>query len=116
MAISHSPLAVIVAPGYPRFVHDRDRLTGAGVASGLDTALKLIELLAWRERAERVQQFTQCYPEPPVSSVIPPTHTQCPLPQLVPDQSGDYRAAPSGVATSSCGGLGNPGATCHPGA
>src|SRR5690348_305887 len=26
----------IVAPGYPRFVHDRDHLTGAGVASGLD--------------------------------------------------------------------------------
>src|SRR5262249_47715694 len=27
---------VIVAPGHPRFVHDRNRLTGGGVASGLD--------------------------------------------------------------------------------
>ncbi len=71
---------VTVAPGYPRFVHDRDRLTGAGVASGLDTALKLIELLAGRDVAEQVQQATQYYPEPPVSSVLPPTPEQCPLP------------------------------------
>lgn len=71
---------VTVAPGYPRFVHDRDRLTGAGVASGLDTALKLIELLASRDVAEQVQQATQYYPEPPVSSVLPPTPEQCPLP------------------------------------
>ena len=75
---------VIVAPGYPRFVHDRDRLTGAGVASGLDTALKLIELLGGRELAERAQQFTQYYPEPPVSSLIPPTPAQCPLPPARP--------------------------------
>ncbi|MFI5001263.1 MAG: DJ-1/PfpI family protein, partial [Reyranellales bacterium] len=31
---------VIAAPGHPRFVHDRDRLTAAGVAAGLDAALK----------------------------------------------------------------------------
>jgi transcriptional regulator GlxA family with amidase domain len=71
---------VIVAPGYPRFVHDRDRLTGAGISSGLDEALKLIELLAGRELAERVQQDTQYYPEPPVSSAIPPSPAQCPIP------------------------------------
>jgi transcriptional regulator GlxA family with amidase domain len=71
---------VKLAPGHPRFVHDRNRLTGAGVSSGLDTALKLIELLAGRELAEKVQQATQYYPDPPVSSVIPPTPAQCPLP------------------------------------
>ena len=36
---------VLVTPGHPRFVHDRNRLTAGGVASGLDAALKLIELL-----------------------------------------------------------------------
>jgi transcriptional regulator GlxA family with amidase domain len=71
---------VIVAPGHPRFVHDRDRLTAGGVASGLDAALKLIELLGGTALAQRVQQDTQYYPDPPVSSVIPPTPAACPIP------------------------------------
>jgi cyclohexyl-isocyanide hydratase len=71
---------VIVAPGHPRFVHDRDRLTGGGVASGLDESLKLIELLGGIDLARKVQQNTQYYPDPPVSSTIPPTPAQCPLP------------------------------------
>jgi len=71
---------VILAPGYPRFVHDRDRLTGAGVSSGLDAALKLIELLGGTALAEQVQQATQYYPDPPVHSVMPETPAQCPLP------------------------------------
>jgi cyclohexyl-isocyanide hydratase len=71
---------VIVAPGHPRFVHDRNRLTGGGVSSGLDTALKLIELLGGTELAQRTQQATQYYPDPPVRSVIPPTPKQCPIP------------------------------------
>jgi cyclohexyl-isocyanide hydratase len=71
---------VIVAPGHPRFVHDRNRLTAAGVASGLDAALKLIELLGGTALAQRVQQDTQYYPDPPVSSVIPPSPAECPIP------------------------------------
>src|SRR6516225_4581848 len=71
---------VMVAPGHPRFVHDRDRLTAGGVASGLDAALKLIELLGGTELAQRVQQDTQYYPDPPVSSAIPPTPAECPIP------------------------------------
>ena len=70
---------VKLAPGNPRFVHDRNRLTGGGVSSGLDTALKLIELLSGRALAETVQLHTQYYPDPPVSSVIPPSPA-CPLP------------------------------------
>jgi cyclohexyl-isocyanide hydratase len=70
---------VVVAPGHPRFVLDRNRLTGGGVASGLDEALKLIELLGGSALAEKVQQDTQYYPDPPVSSAIPPTPA-CPLP------------------------------------
>jgi cyclohexyl-isocyanide hydratase len=64
---------VTVAAGHPRFVLDRNRLTGGGISSGLDEALKLVELLAGRERAEAVQQTTQYYPDPPVASAIPNT-------------------------------------------
>jgi cyclohexyl-isocyanide hydratase len=69
---------VEVAPGYPRFVQDGNRLTGGGISSGLDEALKLIELLTDRATAEGVQQTTQYYPEPPVASAIPHT-IGCPV-------------------------------------
>lgn len=71
--------AVKVADGHPRFVLDRDRLTGGGISSGLDEALKLIELLTDTATAESVQQTTQYYPDPPVSSEIPNTVTS-PMP------------------------------------
>jgi cyclohexyl-isocyanide hydratase len=70
---------VIVEPGHPRFVHDRNRLTAAGVAAGLDASLKLIELLGGTELAQKVQQATQYYPDPPVHSEIPPTPEMCPI-------------------------------------
>jgi len=63
--------AVRIADGHPRFVVDRDRLTGGGISSGLDESLKLIELLAGQDTAISVQQTTQYYPEPPVASAIP---------------------------------------------
>jgi cyclohexyl-isocyanide hydratase len=62
---------VTIADGHPRFQLDRDRLTGGGISSGLDEALELIELLAGTQAAQGVQQTTQYYPEPPVSSAIP---------------------------------------------
>jgi|HubBroStandDraft_1064217.scaffolds.fasta_scaffold69156_2 transcriptional regulator GlxA family with amidase domain len=62
---------ITIADGHPRFVIDHDRITGGGISSGLDEALKLIELLAGRDTAIDVQQSTQYYPEPPVSSAIP---------------------------------------------
>jgi len=64
---------VAVADGHPRFQLDRNRLTGGGISSGLDEALELIRLLAGTEKAQGVQQTTQYYPEPPVSSLIPNT-------------------------------------------
>ncbi|MBE2319826.1 DJ-1/PfpI family protein [Solirubrobacter sp. CPCC 204708] len=67
--------AVTVADGHPRFVLDRNRLTGGGISSGLDEALKLIELITDRDTAERVQQTTQYYPAPPVHSEIPDART-----------------------------------------
>ena len=69
---------VRVAEGNPRFVHDRDRLTGGGISSGLDEALKLIELLAGTAAAISVQQNTQYYPAPPVASCLP-APGKCPL-------------------------------------
>ncbi len=64
---------VTVADGHPRFVVDRERLTGGGISSGLDEALKLVELLSGKEAAQGAQQTTQYYPDPPVSSEIPNT-------------------------------------------
>jgi cyclohexyl-isocyanide hydratase len=69
-----------VVEGYPRFVVDGNRITGGGISSGLDEALKMVELLSSYEVAQDVQQFTQYYPAPPVASVIPPAGP-CPLGQ-----------------------------------
>jgi transcriptional regulator GlxA family with amidase domain len=62
---------VTVADGHPRFVVDRNRLTGGGISSGLDEALQLITLLSGEAAAQQVQQTTQYYPNPPVTSEIP---------------------------------------------
>jgi cyclohexyl-isocyanide hydratase len=70
--------AIKVVKGYPRFVVDRNRVTGGGVSSGLDEALKLVELLSSRKVAQQVQQNIQYYPRPPVASSIPAT-SDCPL-------------------------------------
>ena len=72
---------VRIADGHPRFSLDRDRLTGGGISSGLDEALKLIELLAGPDKARHVQQNTQYYPDPPVASMIPNTITS-PMPAV----------------------------------
>ncbi len=72
---------VKVAADHPRFCLDRNRLTGGGISSGLDEALKLIELLLGTAAAQAVQQSTQYYPKPPVESAIPKA-TTCPLPPV----------------------------------
>lgn len=70
--------AVNVAEGYPRFVVDRNRVTGGGISSALDEALALVDLLAGVDVARQVQQYTQYYPCPPVASKIPDS-SDCPL-------------------------------------
>jgi transcriptional regulator GlxA family with amidase domain len=72
---------VKVVEGHPRFHLDRNRLTGGGVASGLDESLKLIELLQGTTAAQEAQRMTQYYPCPPVTSVIPPAGP-CSVPQV----------------------------------
>ncbi|WP_077148066.1 DJ-1/PfpI family protein [Sphingopyxis sp. KK2] len=73
--------AISVAPGHPRFVLDRNRLTGGGISSGLDEALQLISLLGGEDLAASVQQTTQYYPHPPVDSDIP-NIIQSPMPPV----------------------------------
>jgi len=63
--------AVRVAAGHPRFIVSGNRLTGGGISSGLDEALKLIELLFGKKTAEDVQVTTQYFPKPPVEGAIP---------------------------------------------
>jgi cyclohexyl-isocyanide hydratase len=52
-------------------VVDRNRLTGGGISSGLDEALKLVELLTSYQVAQKVQRSIQYCPDPPVASTIP---------------------------------------------
>lgn len=72
---------------YPRSVLDPPkpkrnargiRLTGGGISSGLDEALRLVELLFDTATAEDVQVTIQYFPEPPVHGTIPDVRA-CPL-------------------------------------
>jgi transcriptional regulator GlxA family with amidase domain len=56
---------------HERFIESGNRLTGGGISSGLDEALKLIELMFDRETAMAVQLTTQYFPKPPVMGEIP---------------------------------------------
>ena len=56
-----------------RVVIDRDRLTAAGVTSGIDGALALAEMLCGRETAERIQLAMEYQPEPPTDAGSPRT-------------------------------------------
>jgi cyclohexyl-isocyanide hydratase len=62
-----------VDTAHPRFVVSGNRLTGGGISSGLDEALKLIALLFDKKTAEAVQVSTQYFPKPPISGRIPTT-------------------------------------------
>ena len=56
---------VEVADGLPRFVLDRNRLTGGGISSGLDESLQLVRMLKGDAAARQVQRTIQYYPDPP---------------------------------------------------
>jgi transcriptional regulator GlxA family with amidase domain len=76
---------VKVERDHPRFVHDRNRVTGGGISSGLDEALYLVKLIAGEEVAESVQVTLQYFPKPPVSGQIPGP-SPCPLAGKLPVQ------------------------------
>ncbi|MEM7762361.1 MAG: DJ-1/PfpI family protein [Cyanobacteria bacterium P01_A01_bin.40] len=56
-----------------RVVVDRDRITGAGVTSGIDFGLMLISLLWGEEMAKTTQLIMEYAPEPPHNSGTPDT-------------------------------------------
>jgi transcriptional regulator GlxA family with amidase domain len=64
---------------HQRFIVSGNRLTGGGISSGLDEALKLISLLFGEETAKDVQVTTQYFPQPPVKGSIPPAPPSCPV-------------------------------------
>ena len=67
-----------VAEGYPRYVVDRNRVTGGGISSGLDEALELVARVSSYEVAKQVQLVTQYFPQPPFSGDIPGSD-KCPI-------------------------------------
>lgn len=54
-----------------RVVVDRNRVTGGGVTSGIDFALRLAAILKGEEVARRIQLFLEYDPEPPFDSGSP---------------------------------------------
>jgi len=66
---SHELLTLVGAkPINARVVVDRNRVTGAGVTSGIDCALRVIALAADEDTARRVQLFAEYDPQPPFDS------------------------------------------------
>lgn len=56
---------IFVVNGYPRWVHDRNRLTAGGISSSLDSTLYLISLITDEQTAKCVQLLIQYNPHPP---------------------------------------------------
>jgi cyclohexyl-isocyanide hydratase len=64
-------LGVEVIP--ERVVIDRDRITGAGVTSGIDFGLTLLSLLWEEELAKMAQLMMEYNPQPPFNAGSPET-------------------------------------------
>jgi cyclohexyl-isocyanide hydratase len=69
---SHELLALVGAtPVDRRIVVDRNRITGAGMTSGIDCALQAIAQAASPEIAQGVQLFAEYDPQPPFDTGTP---------------------------------------------
>ncbi|MBR0654709.1 DJ-1/PfpI family protein [Plastoroseomonas arctica] len=60
-------------PTHERVVRDRNRITGAGVTSGIDFALTVVAELAGPEAAQEIQLQLEYDPAPPYDSGTPDT-------------------------------------------
>jgi len=60
-------------PVEARVVHDRNRITGAGVSAGLDLGLSVLALLRDQNYAETTQLLAEYSPEPPFQAGSPRT-------------------------------------------
>jgi len=63
--------SVRVVNGYPRWVRDRNRITGGGISSSLDTAIYLVSILTNEQTAKCVQLLIQYNPHPPFETGDP---------------------------------------------
>ena len=69
---SHELLSLVGAtPVDKRVVVDRNRITGAGMTSGIDCALQAIALASSTEVAQGIQLFAEYDPEPPFDTGSP---------------------------------------------
>jgi len=69
---SHELLSLVGAtPVDERVVVDRNRITGAGMTSGIDCALQAIALASSAEVAQGVQLFAEYDPQPPFDTGAP---------------------------------------------
>lgn len=75
-------------PTEARVVHDRNRITGAGVTSGLDFGLTMVAELRDRTYAECCQLMSEYDPHPPFNSgsmKTAPPEVKAPMVQLLTD-------------------------------
>lgn len=72
--ITRDMLSVVEAePVDARYVEDRNRITGAGVTSGIDFGLRIVDQLAGRAIAESTQLLMEYAPDPPFNAGRPET-------------------------------------------
>lgn len=74
---------VTMVPDFPRYVKDRNRITGGGISAGLDMAFYIVELIQGTQTAMDAQSTMQYYPDPPIQSVIVPSEC-CPVEGMIP--------------------------------
>lgn len=60
-------------PVEARVVHDRNRITGAGVSAGIDLGLTIVALLRDKVYAQSMQLLAEYAPEPPFNAGTPRT-------------------------------------------
>ncbi|MEM7086199.1 MAG: DJ-1/PfpI family protein [Bacteroidota bacterium] len=68
---------------FPRYVKDRNRITGGGISAGLDMAFYIVELIQGTQTAMAAQSTMQYYPVPPIQSSIVPSNC-CPIKGMIP--------------------------------
>lgn len=88
--VAHALLSDVGAePVQARVVHDRNRITGAGVSAGLDLGLAIVAMLRDSVYAQSVQLLAEYAPEPPFNAGSPRT-APATVTALVADMFKDF--------------------------
>jgi hypothetical protein len=95
-AVTHRLAAFGATPAHQRVVEQPQAhiMTAAGVSSGLDMALRLVELLSDRTTAEAVQLLIEYAPEPPFGTGSLPVSQE--VVRLAVDLGTPHGAIPPG--------------------